>query len=171
MWHSILCHDSSYVWDLVPAHLGIMFAPGLWTPKIRVWQRASRARGRQSLGNERRTGPWRWAPAASWARRGQRERGEREKEQARGGRERRGLGRIYRGERGEERVSLGGRNGWRSLWLPLMVGGSNGCNELHSRKKKRMRHLGFTRGRSMRGGALLGSWRGTGASRPGWLGH
>jgi hypothetical protein len=28
MWHSILCHDSSYVWDLVPAHLVIMFAPG-----------------------------------------------------------------------------------------------------------------------------------------------
>jgi hypothetical protein len=33
MWHSILCHDSSYVWDLVPAHLVIMFAPGLWTLK------------------------------------------------------------------------------------------------------------------------------------------
>jgi uncharacterized protein YggT (Ycf19 family) len=32
MWHSILCHDSSYVWDLVPAHLVIMFAPELWTP-------------------------------------------------------------------------------------------------------------------------------------------
>jgi hypothetical protein len=38
MWHSILCHDSSYVWDLVPAHLVIMFAPGLMTPKTRVWQ-------------------------------------------------------------------------------------------------------------------------------------
>jgi hypothetical protein len=38
MWHSILCHESSYVWDLVPAHLVIMFAPGFWTPKIRVWQ-------------------------------------------------------------------------------------------------------------------------------------
>jgi hypothetical protein len=38
MWHSIMCHDSSYVWDLVPAHLVIMFAPGLWTPKTRVWQ-------------------------------------------------------------------------------------------------------------------------------------
>jgi hypothetical protein len=37
MWHSILCHDSSYVWDLVPAHLVIMFAPGSWCPKIRVW--------------------------------------------------------------------------------------------------------------------------------------
>jgi hypothetical protein len=33
MWHSILCHDSSYVWDLVPAHLVIMFAPGFWTLK------------------------------------------------------------------------------------------------------------------------------------------
>ena len=32
MWHSILCHDSSYVWDLVPAHLVIMFAPGSWCP-------------------------------------------------------------------------------------------------------------------------------------------
>jgi hypothetical protein len=38
MWHSILCHDSSYVWDLVPAHLVFMFAPGFWTPKTRVWQ-------------------------------------------------------------------------------------------------------------------------------------
>ena len=38
MWHSILCHDSSYVWDLVPAHLVIMFTPGFWTPKIRVLQ-------------------------------------------------------------------------------------------------------------------------------------
>ena len=41
MWHSILCHDSSYVWDLVPAHLVIMFAPGSWCPKIRVWQMVS----------------------------------------------------------------------------------------------------------------------------------
>jgi hypothetical protein len=39
MWHSILCHESSYVWDLVPAHLVIMFAPGSWCPKIRVWHR------------------------------------------------------------------------------------------------------------------------------------
>jgi hypothetical protein len=38
MWHSILRHDSSYVWDLVPAHLVIMFAPGSWCPDIRVWQ-------------------------------------------------------------------------------------------------------------------------------------
>ena len=38
MWHSILCHYASYVWDLVPAHLVFMFAPGLWTPKTRVWQ-------------------------------------------------------------------------------------------------------------------------------------
>jgi hypothetical protein len=37
MWHSILCHYTSYVWDLVPAHLVFMFAPGFWTPKIRVW--------------------------------------------------------------------------------------------------------------------------------------
>jgi hypothetical protein len=28
-----MCHDSSYVWDLVPAHLVIMFAPGSWCPK------------------------------------------------------------------------------------------------------------------------------------------
>jgi hypothetical protein len=39
MWHSILCHYASYVWDLVPAHLVFMFAPGLWTPKTRVWQK------------------------------------------------------------------------------------------------------------------------------------
>jgi hypothetical protein len=32
MWHSIWCHDSSYVWDLVLAHLVIMFAPGSWSP-------------------------------------------------------------------------------------------------------------------------------------------
>jgi hypothetical protein len=38
MWHSILCHDSSYVWDLVLAHLVIMFAPGSWCPETRVWQ-------------------------------------------------------------------------------------------------------------------------------------
>jgi hypothetical protein len=38
MWHSILCHDSSYVWDLVLAHLVIMFAPGSWWPETRVWQ-------------------------------------------------------------------------------------------------------------------------------------
>ena len=41
MWHSILCHYASYVWDLVPAHLVFMFAPGFWTPKIRVWQLSS----------------------------------------------------------------------------------------------------------------------------------
>ena len=39
MWHSILCHDSSYVWDLVPAHLVIMFSTGSWCPKTRVWQK------------------------------------------------------------------------------------------------------------------------------------
>jgi hypothetical protein len=33
-----MCHDSSYVWDLVPAHLVIMFASEFWTPKTRVWQ-------------------------------------------------------------------------------------------------------------------------------------
>jgi hypothetical protein len=37
MWRSILCHDSSYVWGLVPAHLVIMFALGSWCPKTRVW--------------------------------------------------------------------------------------------------------------------------------------
>jgi hypothetical protein len=41
MWHSIMCHDSSYVWDLVPAHLVIMFAPGSWCPETRVWHFAS----------------------------------------------------------------------------------------------------------------------------------
>jgi hypothetical protein len=39
MWHSIMCHDSSYVWDLVPAHLVIMFAPRSWCPETRVWQK------------------------------------------------------------------------------------------------------------------------------------
>jgi hypothetical protein len=33
MWHSFLYHESSYVWDLVPAHLVIMFAPGSWCPR------------------------------------------------------------------------------------------------------------------------------------------
>jgi hypothetical protein len=37
-----MCHDSSYVWDLVPAHLVIMFAPGSWCPEIRVWHWPSR---------------------------------------------------------------------------------------------------------------------------------
>jgi hypothetical protein len=37
IWHSILCHDSSYVWDLVPAHLVIMFAPVSWCSETRVW--------------------------------------------------------------------------------------------------------------------------------------
>jgi hypothetical protein len=46
MWHSILCHDSSYVWDLAPAHLVIMFAPGLWTPKTRVWHMDTSMLGR-----------------------------------------------------------------------------------------------------------------------------
>jgi hypothetical protein len=31
----------TYMWDLVPAHLVIMFAPGSWCPKIRVWQSRS----------------------------------------------------------------------------------------------------------------------------------
>jgi hypothetical protein len=37
MCHSILCHDSSYVWDLVLAHLVMMFTPGSWCPETRVW--------------------------------------------------------------------------------------------------------------------------------------
>jgi hypothetical protein len=37
MWHSFLDHDSSYVWDLVPAHLVNMFAPKFWL--TRVWQK------------------------------------------------------------------------------------------------------------------------------------
>jgi hypothetical protein len=41
MWHSILCHDSSYVWDLVPAHLVIMFAPMSWCPETQVWHSCS----------------------------------------------------------------------------------------------------------------------------------
>jgi hypothetical protein len=42
MWHSIMCHDSSYMWDLVPAHLVIMFAPVSWCPETRVWQLTTR---------------------------------------------------------------------------------------------------------------------------------
>jgi hypothetical protein len=38
MWRSILCHVLSYVWDLVLAHMVIMFAPGSWCPETRVWQ-------------------------------------------------------------------------------------------------------------------------------------
>jgi hypothetical protein len=49
MWHSILCHNSSYVWDLVPAHLVIMFAPGSWCPETRVWQWSFRLRPRLNL--------------------------------------------------------------------------------------------------------------------------
>jgi hypothetical protein len=41
MWHSFLHHDSSYVWDLVPAHLVNMFTPGSWCPKTRVWHDAT----------------------------------------------------------------------------------------------------------------------------------
>jgi hypothetical protein len=37
IWHLILCHDLSYVWDLVLAHLVIMFVPGYWCPETRVW--------------------------------------------------------------------------------------------------------------------------------------
>jgi hypothetical protein len=37
MWHSILCHYTSYVWDLVPTHLVFMFAPESWCPETRVW--------------------------------------------------------------------------------------------------------------------------------------
>jgi hypothetical protein len=33
VWHSILCHDSSYVWDLVPAHLVIISHPGFGSLK------------------------------------------------------------------------------------------------------------------------------------------
>jgi hypothetical protein len=33
-----MCHDSSYMWDLVLAHLVIMFAPGSWCLETRVWQ-------------------------------------------------------------------------------------------------------------------------------------
>jgi hypothetical protein len=39
MWRSIMCHVSSYVWDLVLAHLVIMFAPGSWCPETQVWQK------------------------------------------------------------------------------------------------------------------------------------
>jgi hypothetical protein len=56
MWHSILCPDSSYVWDLVPAHLVIMFAPGFWTPKIRVWQFVCSAKSTLVDGDERVSG-------------------------------------------------------------------------------------------------------------------
>jgi hypothetical protein len=33
MRHSFLYHDSSYVWDLVPAHVVIMFVPESWCPR------------------------------------------------------------------------------------------------------------------------------------------
>jgi hypothetical protein len=32
MWHPFMYHDSSYVWDLVLAHLVIEFAPGSLKP-------------------------------------------------------------------------------------------------------------------------------------------
>jgi hypothetical protein len=34
MWHSFLYHDSSYVWDLDPAHLVLCSRPGLGAPKL-----------------------------------------------------------------------------------------------------------------------------------------
>jgi hypothetical protein len=39
MWHLFLYHGSSYVWDLVPTHLVIMFAPGSWCPETQVWHK------------------------------------------------------------------------------------------------------------------------------------
>jgi hypothetical protein len=39
MWNSVLHHDSSYVWDLVPAHLVNMFVSGSCCPETRVWQK------------------------------------------------------------------------------------------------------------------------------------
>jgi hypothetical protein len=33
MWHSILCHYTSYVWDLVPAYLVFMLTPGFGSLK------------------------------------------------------------------------------------------------------------------------------------------
>jgi hypothetical protein len=51
---------------------------------------------------------------------------------------------LYRGEgRGEGKP--GGRNNGWSSWLPLMARGSNGRNELHSRRKKQIQHLGVAR--------------------------
>jgi hypothetical protein len=63
MWHSILCHDSSYVWDLVPAHLVIMFAPGFWTPKIRVWHGVPLPPARRSAAPSSRCSLASWLPA------------------------------------------------------------------------------------------------------------
>jgi hypothetical protein len=37
MWHSILCHDSSYVWDLSQHTWWLCSRPGLGAPKTRVW--------------------------------------------------------------------------------------------------------------------------------------
>jgi hypothetical protein len=34
MWHSFLYHYSSYVWDLVPAHLVIISRPGFGPLKL-----------------------------------------------------------------------------------------------------------------------------------------
>jgi hypothetical protein len=39
MWHSFLYHESSYVWDLVLAHLVIISRLGLGAPETRVWQK------------------------------------------------------------------------------------------------------------------------------------
>jgi hypothetical protein len=33
MWHSFLYHESSYVWDLILAHLVINLVPGFWIPR------------------------------------------------------------------------------------------------------------------------------------------
>jgi hypothetical protein len=69
MWHSILCHDSSYVWDLVLAHLVIMFAPGSWCPETRVWSWGSpqfELRTPGVSGIPRRSGVLRRARALPW---------------------------------------------------------------------------------------------------------
>jgi hypothetical protein len=60
MWHSIMCHDSSYVWDLISAHLVIMFASGLWTPKTRVWQPGPACTCPLARADAKKWKWWRW---------------------------------------------------------------------------------------------------------------
>jgi hypothetical protein len=65
MWHSFQYHDSSYVWELVPAHLVIMFVPGSWCPETRVWHCSA---GPAVSWSHMRSSPLPWSGDDRWAR-------------------------------------------------------------------------------------------------------
>jgi hypothetical protein len=64
MWHSILCHDSSNVWDLVLAHLVIISRPCFGPPKTRVWHQMAPF---EALYGRRCRTPLNWSePGEQW---------------------------------------------------------------------------------------------------------